>query len=323
MARSYASVYLTIWNDPDFRDMSVTAQWLYFAMLTHPTLTSCGVMEWREARLVRMVEGLSIRDLRNAAWELGERRLIAVDPDTEEALVRSFVRHDGGLKSPNLTKAMVREHGAIASQMIMSLVSREVRRAIDEHPDYKGVALAAPVAKQFPEPFDLGSVNPSVLVPDWFHSGSDLVPPPEGEPFDLGSSPSPSPSPSSIEERGAASDEAATPPKKGTRIKADWHPSQSVIDTIRDEYPGLDLRAEHQNFIDYWLAKPGQAALKLDWDVTWRRWMRKAGKEQSEKRNSGYRNQNQIMEDIRRDAQARDAQSGFIPEPPQIEGGMW
>lgn len=94
--------------------------------------------------------------------------------------------------------------------------------------------------------------------------------------------------------------------KRASRIKADWMPSQEIIDTLKAEYPNLDYRAEHQNFIDYWIAKPGQAALKLDWDATWRRWMRKAGKEQAEKASRPpYRNQNQIMADIRRDADAR------------------
>src|SRR5699024_8060269 len=123
MARSYAQIYLTIWNDPDFRDVSTDAQWLYFTMLTHPTLTSCGVLEWREARLTAMNADMTIPRLQNAAWELGQKRLIVVDPETEEGLVRSFVRHDGILKSPNKTKALVREHAAIASLKIMEFVS--------------------------------------------------------------------------------------------------------------------------------------------------------------------------------------------------------
>lgn len=96
---------------------------------------------------------------------------------------------------------------------------------------------------------------------------------------------------------GGASNEAAPPKqeKRGTRIKPDWMPPQNAIETLRAEYPALDLKAEHQSFVDYWLAKPGQQALKVDWAATWRRWMRKAGKEQAEKATTGYRSQAQIM----------------------------
>ena len=47
--RDYAQVRLSIWNDDDFRELSPAAQWLYFLLLTHPTLTSAGVGDWRPA----------------------------------------------------------------------------------------------------------------------------------------------------------------------------------------------------------------------------------------------------------------------------------
>ena len=97
-----------------------------------------------------------------------------------------------------------------------------------------------------------------------------------------------------------------TPGTRGTRINPDWYPTQTVIDTIKNEYPNLDLRAEHNDFIDYWLGVTGQLGTKLDWDATWRKWMRKQGREQEAK--TGYRNQSQIVADNITKAQARDAQ---------------
>ena len=94
--------------------------------------------------------------------------------------------------------------------------------------------------------------------------------------------------------------------KRGTRINPDWYPTQTVIDTIKNEYPNLDLRAEHNDFTDYWLGVSGQRGTKLDWDATWRKWMRKQGREQEAK--TGYRNQSQIVADNITKAQARDAQ---------------
>ena len=283
MARAYASVYLTIWNDPDFRDVSLTAQWLYFTMLTYPTLNSCGVMEWREAKLVRMTQGLTVQELREAAWELGQRRLIAVDPDTEEALVRSFVRHDGGLKSPNMAKGIVREHGAIASQKLMALVSQEVRRAVEEHPDWRGVEEVGPVAKQFMEP----DWNPSDLVPIWFHlgspnpsdlvpGGSDLVTTKKGEPFRFGFPPSPSPSPSPNGESDVRNEEPATTTKRRSPlvpIPADWTPTD--LHAKKATSLGLNLETEVQMFQDSALAKDRRYA---DWNRAFSIWLTNARK---------------------------------------------
>jgi hypothetical protein len=47
-----------------------------------------------------------------------------------------------------------------------------------------------------------------------------------------------------------------------------------VIRAMRAECPGVDLRAAHRKFTDYWRAKSGQAATKVDWVATWRNWIR-------------------------------------------------
>lgn len=277
MARSYAQIYLTIWNDPDFRDVSTDAQWLYFTMLTHPTLTSCGVMEWREPRLVAMNADMTIPRLQNAAWELGQKRLIVVDPETEEGLVRSFVRHDGILKSPNKTKALVREHAAIASLKIMEFVSVEVRRAISEDPELRGAKEADPVAKQFMEP----KWNPSETVPKWFQNGSDSVPiqdtPKRGNPSK--SVPPPSsliPQPSSNDERGDAPGKPDA--TRATRIPDDFTITDRMREWAKKEFPEIDIDAETPHFIDHWKGVSGSKGVKLDWVATWRNWIRNSRK---------------------------------------------
>lgn len=65
--------------------------------------------------------------------------------------------------------------------------------------------------------------------------------------------------------------------KRATRIEDGWIPSQQVIDTIRAEHPGLNLESEHKIFMDYWLSAPDSKARKVDWDATWRGWMRRNG----------------------------------------------
>ena len=62
---------------------------------------------------------------------------------------------------------------------------------------------------------------------------------------------------------------------RGGRIEQGWMPSQTVIDQLRPECPGVNFEAEHKVFVDYWIAQPGQKGVKLDWDATWRNWMRR------------------------------------------------
>ncbi len=69
-----------------------------------------------------------------------------------------------------------------------------------------------------------------------------------------------------------------TPRKRGTRLNENRVPDNELIAQMRDECPGVDLRAEHRVFVDYWIAQPGQKGVKTDWAATWRNWIRrKAG----------------------------------------------
>lgn len=66
------------------------------------------------------------------------------------------------------------------------------------------------------------------------------------------------------------------PRKRGARLESEWLPAQITIDEMKTECPTVDLEAEHRKFIDYWIAKTGKDATKLDWDATWRNWIRRA-----------------------------------------------
>ena len=88
-----------------------------------------------------------------------------MDEDTEEILVRSFVRHDELLKSPNMTKSMCNAHGAIASPLLQEWVAWEAWRGIREDPSLNGARF---VRERLREP----ESNPSDPVPIRFDPGS-------------------------------------------------------------------------------------------------------------------------------------------------------
>jgi hypothetical protein len=65
--------------------------------------------------------------------------------------------------------------------------------------------------------------------------------------------------------------------KRGTRIKADWQPSQDDYNQALSM--GLTVEQvdnEANKFRDYWIAKAGSGGVKLNWSATWRNWCRTA-----------------------------------------------
>jgi len=63
------------------------------------------------------------------------------------------------------------------------------------------------------------------------------------------------------------------PRKRGTRLPDDWQPSPDRIAWCKSECPQVDGRTETEKFCNYWHAKAGQGATKLDWDLTWVNWI--------------------------------------------------
>lgn len=81
------------------------------------------------------------------------------------------------------------------------------------------------------------------------------------------------------EEREPARASADTPApdraSRGTRLPEDWEPSEDVVRQMRDEFPSVNLRNEHAKFVDYWRSEPGAKGRKVDWNATWRNWIRR------------------------------------------------
>lgn len=136
MARRYARVKIDIWRNAEFRRLSTHAQHLYFTLLTNPEMSYCGITDWRPARLSGMA-GAWMRDsIDLAALELLESRMVIICEDTEEALIRSFVRHDGVLQNAKLAKSAANAVSNVSSVDLMGIVTHEIARAKKEYPKW-------------------------------------------------------------------------------------------------------------------------------------------------------------------------------------------
>ena len=80
-----------------------------------------------------------------------------------------------------------------------------------------------------------------------------------------------------------------SPPRKratprGTRIPAEFTVTDAMVTWARENAPNVNGRLETDQFRDYWSAKSGKDATKLDWAATWRTWMRKAEQDAGRRR---------------------------------------
>lgn len=64
--------------------------------------------------------------------------------------------------------------------------------------------------------------------------------------------------------------------ERGTRLSESWIPTDK--DIAYAESLGMSqeyIALEAEKFRDYWTSLPGQKARKLNWEATWRNWVRK------------------------------------------------
>lgn len=62
----------------------------------------------------------------------------------------------------------------------------------------------------------------------------------------------------------------------GTRLSEDWRPTLETMTWSRSCADRVDITNEWAKFQDYWMSKAGAGARKVDWDRTWKNWLRKA-----------------------------------------------
>lgn len=137
MAREFAQIKLSIWADDDWRDLSPDARYLYLTLLTSPTLTHCGTADWRPARL-SAVNGQERAVIEEAGAEMVETLHILIDEETEEVLIRSFIRNDGLMKQPKMAVAMASAHAGVASPTLRGVVVHEAKRLREDFPELSG-----------------------------------------------------------------------------------------------------------------------------------------------------------------------------------------
>lgn len=269
MARAHARILVSIWDDPDFQELSAAAQRLYLLLLSQDSLNNAGRILLTVKRWAAGCRETAPADIRRALGELDAARFVVVDDDTEEVLIRSFIRNDGIVKQPQMMKNALREALGVRSPRLRSVLAAELRKLRREDAAFTAEQID-PGFEPEPDPGNGSPIQSQLSLTE----GSEQ---PAGSPLNgsaqaaelrrgrgRGSS--------SLSVRSSSVESAA---KRGTRISEDFVVTQAMVVWAGRECPDVDGRFETAQFIDYWMAKAGAGAVKLDWTRTWQTWMRR------------------------------------------------
>lgn len=267
MARSYANILTAIWRDEDFRALSVDEQHAYLMLATQPDISAAGALSLNLVRWASRTKGLTPERLRAAIDGLEAHRFVVVDYDTEELLVRSFVRWDGGYTNSKRRFSIRDAAGQIESVALRRVLAAEFARL--ELP-----AEWVPLSPQVDSPSIAHTENEDGL------SGNQEWATPKNSDIrrvvvtkDLvGTTSTLTPQTSTLVPSRSA-EAPASGRRRGTRLPDDFAVTDEMKTWFAENCRGVDGGRETEKFRNYWLAKSGKDATKIDWPATWRNWM--------------------------------------------------
>jgi hypothetical protein len=178
VSREHAALRHRIWLDKDFTSQDPDAVLLYLFLLSQDDLSYAGTLHLRPRQWARKLPTLGEDRIRAAVDTLAGNRYVLVDEDTEELLIRTFVRNDELWKMPRMLELAIKQASRIESDRLREAFGVELlriapllKRATDKQREHLDEVLTA--AKEFTG----GVASTLVATPD-----PALDPPPVADP---------------------------------------------------------------------------------------------------------------------------------------------
>lgn len=281
MARDHARVNVTIWGDPDFRALPAPAQHLYLTLWTAPKLSYCGVHDWRPGRIAARSTGLTADDVETIAQCLEARHFFVIDRDTEECLIRSWVKFDGLMKQPRMAVSCIKAYADIESDVIRGVLVDELRKVRTESPE-----LACWGDSRVQEVLDHDTLSakglpvPSDPFGDGFTPGFglSLAQSRDGVSTGVSTPPTPAPAPAPYScssglpaEVGQEKPRSASRKRPAKPLPEDWKPTETHRSTA--ETRGIDLEREAEQFR---LHAEANDRRQVNWNAAFSQWLNNA-----------------------------------------------
>lgn len=269
VAREQANINTGLWADRDWRILPMAQKYLYILLMTHPTINYAGVVDWRLARLAALSPDTTPDSIKESAIGLQAARFIFVDEETEEVLIRSYLRHDGVLKQPKLSVSMANAYAGISSIKIQDIVAFELQRLRSEHEDW--AAWKSPkvqeVLKHPGQDMSAFTLNGAQALPIEKASIEAPATPNASQAQALPTTTATTTS-TSTDVEGSGETRRKKP---ATLLPASWRPNEAHTKYANDEGIALDFQAER--FRNHAEASDRHMA---DWNAAFRNWLLKA-----------------------------------------------
>lgn len=170
MARKYANILTAIWRNEDFRALTAEEQRVYLQLTSQPDISAAGVLPLSVTRWSAQARNTTPATVMAALEGLARGRFVIYDTRTEELLVRSFIRWDGGYTNSK-RKPVIRDAAQeVESPTIRRALALELRRL--DLPDWLPDALSD--SPSVPPPQSTVDARPEDMTEDLFSQGNRL-----------------------------------------------------------------------------------------------------------------------------------------------------
>ncbi|MBH5146309.1 hypothetical protein [Rhodococcus erythropolis] len=167
MARSHGIIQFTLWTNKDFRELSAAAQRMYLLLFGQKDVNNAGMLPLMPARWAKYCGETDVDHVWACLHELAAQQFVVFDADTDELLIRSFIRGDGVIKQPNVFKNALKCAELVDSPGIRTVLATELRKLRRKDADAAADTIEPNPSETLPEPFPKGSetlpepLNPS------------------------------------------------------------------------------------------------------------------------------------------------------------------
>lgn len=143
MAGKYGKIYKSVWDDPDFRSLSMEAQNLYWMLNSSKQTTFAGIVPLAPARFMDLANNLTEKKFTSALRELERKKYVLVDKKSLEIMVRTYIKWDESLRNRNLATAVGRAIEQIFSKKLRAALAEELAALMSENGDLIGWEVLA------------------------------------------------------------------------------------------------------------------------------------------------------------------------------------
>jgi hypothetical protein len=132
----YGKLLLSIWSNREFTCLNAREQQVFMLLLSYPTRNLAGVLPLTLRRWASATADATVANVQAAVDVLAKTAgpFILVDEDTEEVLIRTFIRNDEVWKQPNLMTSALKCCRGVASLKLKSTLSTELFRVVNLMP---------------------------------------------------------------------------------------------------------------------------------------------------------------------------------------------